>query len=165
MKSIGLGFWRFYMGLYARSIWKYKQIILIPTLTLEAVKGVDRYLDIEFRFLCFGVGMRFIWLSKRNKSNKLLILPLLLMIAFSYQSCSNESEILTRTINSIAMEEVTKILPYDTAGAIQRNAQSYECQITDVAVVGGGNARISVVGTRENIIALFDFVGVDIDAN
>lgn len=64
MKSIGLKFYRIGIFLFIRNLWKYKNFVLLPTLTLDAVKGYDRYADLELKVLCFGLGFRFIWLTK-----------------------------------------------------------------------------------------------------
>lgn len=61
------------------------------------------------------------------------------------------------------MEEVTKILPFNEAAKLQTEAGNYDCRITDLAVVGGGNARISVAGTDENLKTLFDNVKIPLD--
>lgn len=55
MKSIGFKFWRIGIFLFMRNVWKYKHFVLLPTLALDAVKGYDRYADLELKFLCFGV--------------------------------------------------------------------------------------------------------------
>lgn len=61
------------------------------------------------------------------------------------------------------MEEVTKILPFNEAAKLQTESGNYDCRITDLAVVGGGNARISVAGTDENLKTLFDNVKIPFD--
>lgn len=61
------------------------------------------------------------------------------------------------------MKEVTKILPLKEAAKLQTEAGNYECRITDLAVVGGGNARISVSGNEENMKTLFDNVKIPLD--
>ncbi len=66
MKSIGFKFWRIGIFLFMRNVWKYKHFVLLPTLALDAVKGYDRYADLELNFLCFGLGFRFIWITKRK---------------------------------------------------------------------------------------------------
>lgn len=66
MKSIGFKFRRIGIFLFMRNVWKYKHFVLLPTLELDAVKGYDRYSDLELKFLCFGLGFRFIWITKRK---------------------------------------------------------------------------------------------------
>lgn len=61
------------------------------------------------------------------------------------------------------MEEVIKILPYNDAGKLQTEAGNYDCHITDLAVIGGGNVRIVVVGTNENLKTLFDKVNIHLE--
>lgn len=61
------------------------------------------------------------------------------------------------------MKEITKILPLNEAAKLQTEAGNYDCRITDLAVVGGGNARISVAGTDENLKTLFDNVKIPLD--
>lgn len=58
------------------------------------------------------------------------------------------------------MEEVIKILPFNDAGKLQTEAGNYDCHIMDLAVIGGGNVRISVTGTNENLKTLFDNVNI-----
>ena len=70
MKSIGFKFWRIGIFLFMRNVWKYKHFVLLPTLALDAVKGYDRYADLKLKFLCFGLGFRFIWITKRYSSRK-----------------------------------------------------------------------------------------------
>lgn len=61
------------------------------------------------------------------------------------------------------MEEVIKILPYNDAGKLQTEAGNYDCHITDLAVIGGGNVRIVVAGTNENLKTLFDNVNIPLE--
>ena len=61
------------------------------------------------------------------------------------------------------MEEVVKILPFKEAGKLQTEAGNYDCHITDLAVIGGGNVRIVVTGTNENLKTLFDNVNIPLD--
>ncbi|WAX05457.1 hypothetical protein AS73P1_00037 [Alistipes phage AS73P1] len=35
--------------------------------SVDAVNGYDRYVDVELKILCFGVGIRFIWIKRKNK--------------------------------------------------------------------------------------------------
>ena len=58
------------------------------------------------------------------------------------------------------MEEVIKILPFKEVGKLQTEAGNYDCHITDLAVIGGGNVRIVVAGTDENLKTLFDNVKI-----
>lgn len=51
-------------ALYAREYIKYHSWQF--GLTIDAVNGYDRYVDVELRAFCFGIGIRFIWI-KRNK--------------------------------------------------------------------------------------------------
>lgn len=53
--------------LYAREYWKYKSFQF--GVSVDAVNGYDRYVDVELKILCFGVGIRFIWI-KRKKNPK-----------------------------------------------------------------------------------------------
>lgn len=61
------------------------------------------------------------------------------------------------------MEEVIKILPFKEAGKLQTEAGNYDCHITDLAVIGGGNVRIVVAGTDENLKTLFDNVNIPLN--
>lgn len=51
--------------LYAREYWKYKSWQF--GVSFDAVNGYDRYVDVELKILCFGVGIRFIWIKCKNK--------------------------------------------------------------------------------------------------
>lgn len=66
MKNAGLKFKRIGIFIFARNVCKYKHYVLWPTLVLDVVKGYDRYFDLELKILCFGLGVRFIWITKRN---------------------------------------------------------------------------------------------------
>lgn len=66
MKTKGFHFWRIGIYLFARSVWEYKHFTLLPTLVLDMGKGYDRYADFEIQFLCFGFGVRFMWITKRK---------------------------------------------------------------------------------------------------
>ena len=61
------------------------------------------------------------------------------------------------------MEEVIKILPFKEAGKLQTEAGNCDCHITDLAVIGGGNVRIVVAGTDENLKTLFDNVNIPLN--
>ena len=61
------------------------------------------------------------------------------------------------------MEDVIKILPYNDAGKLQTEAGNYDCHITNLAVIGGGNVRIVVAGTNENLKTLFDKVNIPLE--
>ena len=61
------------------------------------------------------------------------------------------------------MEEVIKILPFNEAGKLQTEVGNYDCQIMDLAVIGGGKVRISVTGTNENLKTLFDNVNIPLE--
>lgn len=55
MKRIGFKIKKFSLYLYLRSFWKYKQFFLLPAISVEFV---SRSLDLELKFLCFGIGLR-----------------------------------------------------------------------------------------------------------
>lgn len=55
MKRIGFKIKKFSLYLYLRSFWKYKQFFLLPAVSAEFV---SRSLDLELKFLCFGIGLR-----------------------------------------------------------------------------------------------------------
>lgn len=61
----GIRFGRLAVIVYAREYVRYLSWFLTPCLSMDAVKGVDRYLDFEIKFLCVGIGLRFIWIKKR----------------------------------------------------------------------------------------------------
>lgn len=66
MKGIVFKFWRICIILFAMSVWEYKHFVLFPTLTLDFVKGENRYVDLQIQILCFGFGLRFGWITKRK---------------------------------------------------------------------------------------------------
>lgn len=77
----GFHIWRIGVYLYALEYLKYNVWFIIPGLSIEFVNGYDRRFDIEVKLLCFGIGVRFIWLKnwrfkypfwrifRRDKSN------------------------------------------------------------------------------------------------
>ena len=56
------------------------------------------------------------------------------------------------------MERITKTVTYSEAGKIQMNAAQFDCEIIELGVVGGGNARITIEGTPENTDKLFQYI-------
>lgn len=42
---------------------------------------------------------------------------------------------------------------------MQTAAGEYDCTITELAVMGGGKARIAISGTEENLELLFSSIG------
>jgi len=59
----GFHIWRVGLYLFAREYLKYNSWFIVPGVSIDAVNGYDGYLDVELKFLCFGVGIRFIWLK------------------------------------------------------------------------------------------------------
>ena len=51
--------------LYTREYWKYKSFQF--GLSIDAVNGYDRYVDIEAKILFVGIGIRFIWIKRKVK--------------------------------------------------------------------------------------------------
>ena len=51
--------------LYAREYWKYKSFQF--GLSIDAVNGYGRYVDIEAKILFVGIGIRFIWIKRKVK--------------------------------------------------------------------------------------------------
>lgn len=66
MKRIGFHFWRIGIFLFFKDWICCKDLILIPTLGLYVKNGYDIYADLEIKFISFGIGIRFIWIRKRN---------------------------------------------------------------------------------------------------
>lgn len=64
MLSKLIHFNRIGLCMYAHEYWKYKTFYLYPALTVEVVNGYDHFADFEIKLLCFGIGMRFIWIKK-----------------------------------------------------------------------------------------------------
>lgn len=50
--------------LYAREYWKYKNWQF--GLSVDAVNGYDRFVDLEVKIFCFGFGIRFIWIKRKK---------------------------------------------------------------------------------------------------
>ena len=64
------------------------------------------------------------------------------------------------------MENKTEMtLPTESAAIIQKEAVNYGCTVQNVAVVGGGKARISVTGTPEKLDELFGLVKPKFETN
>lgn len=60
---VGFHIWRVGLYLFAREYLKYNSWFIVPGVSIDLVNGYDRYLDVELKLLCFGVGIRFIWLK------------------------------------------------------------------------------------------------------
>lgn len=60
---VGFHIWRVGLYLFAREYLKYNSWFIVPGVSIDVVNGYDRYLDVELKLLCFGVGIRFIWLK------------------------------------------------------------------------------------------------------
>ena len=64
------------------------------------------------------------------------------------------------------MDNKTEItLPTENVAIIQREAQNYGCVVVGLAVVGNGNARISVTGSPEKIEELIRLAKPDFSTN
>jgi len=63
--QIGAHVGRVGVYLYAREYWKYKSWQF--GVSVDAVNGYDRYVDVEMKILFFSVGIRFIWIKRKNK--------------------------------------------------------------------------------------------------
>lgn len=63
----GLHIWRIGLYLFAREYLKYNQYFIVPGVSVDAVNGYDRYLDIEAKILFVGFGIRFIWIKRKAK--------------------------------------------------------------------------------------------------
>lgn len=63
--QIGAHVGRVGVYLYAREYWKYKSWQF--GVSVDAVNGYDHYTDVELKILCFGVGIRFIWIKRKSK--------------------------------------------------------------------------------------------------
>ena len=57
-----------------------------------------------------------------------------------------------------SMEERNEFVTNATAAMIQINAPRYNCEIVEVALMGGDRVRICVKGAKEDLDALFDYV-------
>jgi hypothetical protein len=67
MVQIRFHIWRFGLCLYCREYLKYNSWFIFPGVTVDAVNGYDRYLDVELKALFVGVGIRFIWIKRKGK--------------------------------------------------------------------------------------------------
>jgi hypothetical protein len=65
--QIGLHAGRVGVYIYAREYLKYNSWFVFPGVSVDAVNGYDRYVDVELKFLFVGVGIRFIWIKRKNK--------------------------------------------------------------------------------------------------
>lgn len=50
---------------YAREYWKYHSWQF--GVSIDAINGYDRYVDIEAKILFVGIGIRFIWIKRKVK--------------------------------------------------------------------------------------------------
>lgn len=66
MVQLGFHIWRFGLYLFAREYLKYNSWFIVPGVSVDAVNGYDRYLDIEIKLLCIGFGIRFIWIKSKK---------------------------------------------------------------------------------------------------
>ena len=57
-----------------------------------------------------------------------------------------------------AMKTETITVANHIAGVIQMNAAKFDCEIIEIGLVGWDAVRISVIGTPENLNALFAYV-------
>lgn len=67
MVQIGFHIWRFSLYLFAREYLKYNSWFIVPGVSVDAVNGYYRYLDIEAKMLFVGFGIRFIWIKRKLK--------------------------------------------------------------------------------------------------
>lgn len=51
--------------LFGREYWQYKSFQF--GISFDWIDGTDRYFDIELRFVCFGIGIRFVTTPKKEK--------------------------------------------------------------------------------------------------
>lgn len=72
-------------------------------------------------------------------------------------SCSTDETIKNQLIIE-AMKTETKTVANHIAGFIQMNAAKFDCEIIEIGLSGGNAVRISVMGTPENLDALFAYV-------
>lgn len=72
-------------------------------------------------------------------------------------SCSTDETIKNQLIIE-AMKTETKTVTNHIAGFIQMNAAKFDCEIIEIGLAGGNAVRISVMGTPENLDALFAYV-------
>lgn len=61
----GIHVWRVGVYVYAREYWQYNSWQF--GVSIDAINGYDRYLDVELKAFCFGVGIRFIWIKRKVK--------------------------------------------------------------------------------------------------
>lgn len=86
-----------------------------------------------------------------------LRLILLTLATVLLLSCSTDETIENQLIIE-AMKTETKIVTNHIAGSIQMNAAKFDCEIIEIGLAGGNAVRISVMGTPENLDALFAYV-------
>lgn len=63
--QIGFHIGRVGVSVYVREYWKYKSWFIIPGVSVDAVNGYDRYVDIEAKILFVGIGIRLYGLKER----------------------------------------------------------------------------------------------------
>lgn len=67
MKRLGFNISRFGIYFFIRSFLKYNSLFLFPGISIDFINGFDIYIDIEVKFLFFGIGIRFIFLKKNKR--------------------------------------------------------------------------------------------------
>lgn len=65
--QIGVHIGRVGVSVYVRDYWKYKSWFIVPGVSVDAVNGYDRYVDIEVKVLFVGIGIRFICIKRKVK--------------------------------------------------------------------------------------------------
>ena len=65
--QIGVHIGRVGICVYVREYWKYKSWFIVPGVSVDAVNGYDRYVDIEVKILFVGIGIRFICIKRKVK--------------------------------------------------------------------------------------------------
>lgn len=68
--QLGAKIWRFGMFIFAREYFQYNSWYIIPGVSIDILKGIDLCIDVECKFLCVGVGVRFIIVKQKNKQDE-----------------------------------------------------------------------------------------------
>lgn len=89
---------------------------------------------------------------------KILSLSLATLLLVACQSENEPTEAFDSLQESESMEERYVFVTIATAAMIQKNAPRYNCEIGEIGFAGADRAGICVIGAKEDLDALFDYV-------
>lgn len=163
MKYTGFHVSRFGLYFFGRNAWKYRQFYVVPGVAVEMVRGRDYYIDVEIKLLCFGFGVRFIWLKNRRNPVFFLSLALLMMAAsLTATSCEKETTQFYNMTEEVNMLRTTFVSVAE-GELIKANAERFKCCLLSYTVRPDGNVILTAGGTESNLDALFEFAKKEVE--